>query len=496
MNTLELSRPAVRRLIAALLLVEIALLIGKSDHFFNGDSLFFFSNRLDSLEDVWQKFKGPDHLWQYRPMTFVIFSFLLYPLFKAQSLAYNILPILAHLAATLLIYRILRLLGLGRTAAFLGTLFFGVHSVAFYVTYGVAFLPDFTYAFFYLWAILFFLRYLEFKAWRMLAASLAAFFFSLMCKEAAVTLPAIVLFLGWLHPRVPERIDRAGLFSRLRRALATTLPFIVLGFLYITFLWVTKEGRLYGVTGDHPHHANISLDVLVSKYKYLKWAFNLPDGLVFEFESWTNYGVAAGIAVFIVPFVLAAIRKLWRGEPIYWLGVLWFSAALTPVVFLSNLTMHHNLYVPLVGLSAIIGIWLEEESSSILVRSRHGASVFLWLFAASLISATAFHNSKAVRNSWIAEASSFARESLQDLKRQRPFLSENAALYILNSSTKDLAWFYDYGSLFRMFYPHPSLVVKFAPFRGTLPTDLEPGKDWIVLLYDGKRLLDVTRGLP
>ena len=62
--------------LGAILAVEGILFLWKCNHFFNGDSLFFFSHQVGNWADIWKVFSGPDHLWQYRPLTFIIFSFL------------------------------------------------------------------------------------------------------------------------------------------------------------------------------------------------------------------------------------------------------------------------------------------------------------------------------------------------------------------------------------------------------------------------------------
>jgi hypothetical protein len=60
---------------------------------------------------------------------------------------------------------------------------------------------------------------------------------------------------------------------------------------------------------DHPTIPNFRLRPS-PKYKYLKWAFNLPDGLVFSFEGLANYLIALAILIFAIPLVISIIRRL------------------------------------------------------------------------------------------------------------------------------------------------------------------------------------------
>jgi len=85
-----MQRPHRNLWLAGILAAEAILFLWKFDHFFNGDSLFFFSHRIEGWGDIWRIFRGPDHLWQYRPLTFVIFSFFLHPLFGMDPLGYNL----------------------------------------------------------------------------------------------------------------------------------------------------------------------------------------------------------------------------------------------------------------------------------------------------------------------------------------------------------------------------------------------------------------------
>ena len=334
------------------ILVAEAVLFGwKCNHFFDGDSLYFFSRQVGSSADIWRVFKGPDQLWQYRPLTFLIFSFFLKPLFGLNPLGYNIFPLFVHAANTLIVFGILRALRLAERAALLGTFFFGAHCVAFYVTYGVAFLPDFSYSFFYLLSVFFFVKYVSVGSRGMLPLSLLAFVLALFCKEAASTLAPVVFVIAFLWGKEGFRRPQDSFARTTAVAFRRTFSFLFFGVLYLGFHWIVKSGQVYAPGIDHPHHMELSLHTLHYKYKYLKWAFNLPDGLVFSFNGWLNYLIALALLVFVIPFAFSSVRRLWQLDRLTSCGLIWFVIALSPVLLLRNLTMHHNLYVPLAGLA-------------------------------------------------------------------------------------------------------------------------------------------------
>jgi hypothetical protein len=477
--------------LTGILVLEALLFVWKSDHFFNGDSLFFFSHRIENPSDIWHIFKGPDHLWQYRPLTYIIFSFLLNPVFGMHPLGYNLFPLIVHGANTLIVFGILRMLGLADRGAVLGAFFFGVHCVAFYVTYGVEFLPDFSYALFYLLSVFLFLKFLN--NGRRLAAvfSILSFILSLLCKEAAVTLPAVLFAMAFLRGENGFSMPQGSIRRAIGLSFKKTFVFLLTGAAYLAFHWMAKAGQIYAAGIHHPHHFEFSFDSLRLKYKYLKWAFNLPDGLVFRFEGLTNYLIALAILAFVVPFTLSAVRRLWMTDRWTWFGSVWFMAALSPVLFLRNLTMHHYLYVPLVGLALLVGAWLDRVSRHFADAGKGSARWIIPAFVATCTAAVLFHNWHAAKNSWIAEASVIAEASLKEMKKLHPVLPEGTTLYIIDKSPSprgDVPWFYDHGGLFRLFYPVQSLDVRFIGPGGRLPTRNAMTGNAIILEFDGFRL--------
>jgi hypothetical protein len=466
----------------------VLLFLWKSDHFFNGDSLFFFSHRVYSWADVWNVFKGPDHLWQYRPLTFLIFSYILNPLFGSNPLGYNLFPLFVHAANTLIVFGIFRAFGLAERASLLATFFFGTHCVAFYVSYGVAFLPDFSYSFFYLLSVLFFVKFLRAGNQVLLAPSLLFFVLALFCKEAAITLPIVVTAIAFLWGRDGFSISGQTNSRPAGFAFRRAFPFLTVGAAYLAFHWIVKAGQIYAAGIDHPHHFELSLHALSLKYKYLKWAFNLPDALVFKFEGLTNYLIALAILVFVIPFIFSTIRRFLAMDRLVWCGLIWFAVALSPVLLLRNLTMHHNLYVPLVGLALLFGDWLNGTVDRLTAAGRTWARMAVPVFVLFFMVAVFHHNLNAVKRSWIAEASTIAETSLRDFQRLHPVLQDGATVYIINkSSLESLRWFYDYGSLITLFYPAKSLEVQFidpGEELGNIPPNA------IVVEYDGSRLTE------
>jgi hypothetical protein len=476
--------------LAALLVLEAAVFVWHVKHFFNGDSLFYLSHRITSWSGAMKAFCSCDSRWQYRPLTYLVFSFVLFPLFGMNPVPYNLFGLGVHMLNTLLVYRVLLGFSQRETAALLGAFFFGIHTAAFYIAYdGITFLPESSYAFFSLLAILFHRAYCQKGRALRLWASLLAFVLALLSKETAVVLPAVVwLGLVFCDPAATKRLWQGG---RIRAHAKRVLPLCAVALLYLLVSGIIKKGVMYPLSPSHSHNYELSWYALRLKYKYLKWALNFPDGLIFEFVSWSNYLVAMGVALFTLPFTLALIRGLARGNRKYWFAASWFLIFLSPVLLLRNLTMVHYLYLPVVGVAFALGLWLDE------LRVRGGRArrtVFFAAFALTTIAAAVHHNRQAARTSWIAEASRVAESALGDLRKERPRLPEKAGLLIVNGSSRDLDWFFDYGNLFRLFYNEPELEVLFVKEGAPMPKDFCSASKWIVLRYDGAGLREMEKG--
>jgi hypothetical protein len=90
------------------------------------------------------------------------------------------------------------------------------------------------------------------------------------------------------------------------------------------------------------------------------------------------------------------------------------------------------------------------------------------------------------------QASTIAETSLQDLKRLRPVFPDGATLYFVDrSSLGSLRWYYDYGSLIRLFYPAKSLDIQFIDRGYALPDRRTMPKGSFIFEYDGSHLSEI-----
>jgi hypothetical protein len=470
--------------------LEIVLYSRSFSMFFCGDSLFFLNRRLTGLSDAIRIFTQVDYLEEYRPLTFVLFSFIYYPLFKLDPFGYHFIPLIFHMVNTYLVFLLMRRLLKTNLGAYAATFCFGIHSINFFVTYDMTMLPDFTYAFFYLLALLSFLNYLDTDKKTWLAGCVLMFILSLTAKEAAITLLATAVLATMI--KAERRTSDEPLFKTLFQAIRKASPLVTVAIVYLIALLAIKGWNLYPQRAGHPHHADFALKAFVMKYKYLLWAFNVPDNLRWQRRALPKLIATAGLVPLIGIFIVFLIRSLFVKNRALWGGALWYVATLSPVLLLSNITMTHNLYVPIVGLALAFGSIAE---TALVYTKRRGAAVGTGLLvtaSAVIIFACWINTSSNLADSWVANGSTIAKTSLDDLKRARPTLPAGTTLYFLRSVEKDLPWFFDYGQLFNLFYNNPSITSLFADRRAKLPPDYLDNDKVLILRFLRPHLYDVT----
>jgi hypothetical protein len=140
-----------------------------------------------------------------------------------------------------------------------------------------------------------------------------------------------------------------------------------------------------------------------------------------------------------------------------------------------------------IGVAILFGLWIDVLARRMFATIPRLGKVVYAGFVITTLAASIHHNRVAERTSWIAEAAAIAEVSLSDAKAYYPRLSPGAEVVIINNTKLDLNWFYDYGSLFRLFYYDESLRVRImgpGDALGEFPAASPP----IVLTFDGEHL--------
>jgi len=168
----------------------------------------------DGLKRIWFSAHTQS---QYFPLTFTTLR-LEYALWGLHPLGYHAVNVLLHCANALLVWALLRRLAL--PGAWLAAAIFALHPVQVESVAWVTELKNLQSTFFYLLALLAWLRFASEKnrAWRFYMLTLVLYMLALFSKTTACTLPAAMLLVLWLRH---EPIGWPRLFQ--------LIPFVVLG---------------------------------------------------------------------------------------------------------------------------------------------------------------------------------------------------------------------------------------------------------------------------
>lgn len=233
--------------------------------------------------------------------------------------------------------------------------------------------------------------------------------------------------------------------------------------------------------------------MLVLKLRYLAWFANLPT--MFKRRGWFPYAAIVAMVpalVWLVFLLLATVRRVWR-EVLACAA--WAFVGLLPVLFITQMPMKHNLYMPVAALALAVAL-LTDEAQQREGRMRALTRLPLgWVLAsASLVLTTAFLLPGELKYSWVGEASDIARNSLDTVKRAYPTLPSDSVIYLLPTQVKGVtAWYFQQGALFNLFYRDRSLRMRFADQGASLPADFAYRSDIFIFRLHAGRLWDATR---
>jgi len=294
-----------------ILILEAVLFAPCFRVFYCGDSIYWFSRVLQDWSDIRDKFSAVDGLGQYRPITFLFYSFVVHPLAGLNLYRQHAFPLMFHALNTLLVFALGRRLFPAEWQALLAAFFFGVSTTGAYVTYDNTFLPDYLYAFFYLLALLVLCRATETRSLLECALSAVVFLFALFSKEAGVTFPVAALLLLLLLK------DGSGRHFPIRKAIALCLPFAVPASGYLVWHLSLKGGHLYPAGTGQPHQLVISVATIRAKVPCLLEALGLPLPLDPSPAHWLRVPAYWFLMPVLLWMLACTLRGFWLRKPLY-----------------------------------------------------------------------------------------------------------------------------------------------------------------------------------
>lgn len=275
---------------------------------------------------------------------------------------FHLTNILLHLGVTFLVNRLVLAMGARRDIALLATLLFAVHPVHVEVVAFVAARDNLLLGIGVLGCLLAYRRSDAPGRGRIAwgGAALAMQAFALLSKEAAVTLPALLVLSDLLHSPVS---DQPAERTTLRRALMRSLPFWIVTVAFATF----RFSQLLSIAGDRLQGSGFWQRLpgsfeLLARYVVLSlvpthmqpfYSLRRPESFL---SLWPALGLLLGGGL------VALLIWSWRRAPLAAFATAWFLVTISPVVDLVPLSPREMgladryLYLPSVGVSILLAL--------------------------------------------------------------------------------------------------------------------------------------------
>ncbi len=316
----------------------------------------------------------------YRPIRTFTYA-VNYALGAGDPFGYHLFNILLHALNGILLFLLLATWSRSSLFAFAGAVVFLIHPVQSAAVAYVSGRKDLLATFFILAGMIVYTRYRRSQQKRqaLLLASLGLFLLGVFSKEVAIIFPALLLLAdGFALARRPNRQGEEGWLESLRRFPAKIIdavrqaPLLHLSALLLAGLGlfyavvITQATRMVGSWGGS------YLDNLGTSFKlfahYLKLVF-WPHPLIADYKG-DVFNLSSGFlepatlaALLLAIAFLASAAAVSLKRPLLSLGMLWFAAALLPVLHVipfHELAADHFLYLPMVGVAMAAGVLMQE----------------------------------------------------------------------------------------------------------------------------------------
>jgi tetratricopeptide (TPR) repeat protein len=308
------------------------------------DDTYVTTNKsLQSISGLRQIWLNPNATAQYYPLTFTVF-WIEYHLWGLQPLGFHLLNVLLQAANAVLFWRLL--LALKVPGAWWAAAVFAVHPVHVMSVAWITELKNVLSAFFYLLALLSYLRFAGLDNHRSIRpVSLERFYWltlglylcALLSKTSTCILPvALLLIQWWKHGRIG------------RKDLVEALPMIVIGISFGVFtLWLEKYAK--GGLGEEFRLSFFQrLLVFGRSFWFSLGKLVWPVGLTFIYPRWNVNATNAGQYLFPLS-VAALMAALWRTQRWFgrgpFAGMIYFALAFPALILVQALFMMRYSFV-------------------------------------------------------------------------------------------------------------------------------------------------------
>lgn len=316
-----------------------------------------------------QKYFAISNELTYRPV--VTFSYFVdYALWGLRPLGYHLTNILIHTLNVVLVYRMVFQFFHNRITAFISCLIFSIHPIITEAVNAISYREDLLSATFLLAAVILFLksdrapnkRYTI--LWYLL--SLLTYFFALLSKEMAITLPLLFLVCDFIL----FRNYTLSIYNIVRRLAVCYAGYIAISIFYL-FL---RFSLFYNPGESVPYPANsisVNLIMMIKVLGYYIKLLFIPVQLNADYVVPLSYSPADGAFILSVVLLAAVIIisvKLYRLSRVWIFSILWFFITLLPVlniIPINNIMAERYLYIPIIGFTTLFGSVLTRAGRNV-----------------------------------------------------------------------------------------------------------------------------------
>jgi len=295
------------------------------------------------------------HAEFWHPLTWISLMFD-NQIYGLNAGGYHLTNLILHILSTLLLFWLFnRMTGAIWKSAFVAA-FFALHPLHVESVAWIAERKDVLSAFFWMLTLCFYVYYAEKPAISRYLLVLCFFICGLMSKSMVVTLPVVMILLDyWPLKRFELHKGNTILWQ-----IKEKIPFFILS---AVFSVITIHAQRVLFVGPFPLSARIA-NAPVSFVTYLEKTF-WPHGLaVFypfsdQLPLWQVFG-----STLLIILISIAVIVVWKRLPYLFVGWLWYSVTLIPVIGIIRSTahsMHDNyIYLPSIGLSVMMAWGLTQ----------------------------------------------------------------------------------------------------------------------------------------
>lgn len=356
----------VRLGLVALVLVVFAQSVGFEFVNYDDPSFVVSNPHLEgglTLEGLRWAFSVSD-VSQYHPLTWV--SFMVdRELFGLEPAGYHLVNVLLHLAATLMLFALLRAATGSTWRSALVAALWAVHPLRAESVAWVAERKDVLSAFLGLATLRLYVAHAARPTARRFAGVAALFTLGLLAKPMLVTLPAVMLLMDfWPLGRLAPAHPSAGERLPWRSALAEKLPLLALAAASgVATLLVQERGAALRSVGAYPLAARLS--TAVAGYGWYVGKLFVPSGLAvfYPYDRVPGFLETAALAAALGLLTAWAVMSR-RTRPYLAVGWGFFLVMLLPVVGLlqvgSQRVADRYSYLPHIGLLVAL-VWLAAD---------------------------------------------------------------------------------------------------------------------------------------